>query len=676
MEMLNIIGQMDNVDEIAKKIILSSSVHMVNTLSELQQSSFPVSKAEENVDALIDYNYIKQYVSQKNLKDTEKKLEAIMSVLNLKKKLNLDYVKGKYDFQKDVQKINEYYGMVEEKHEKLLNMENERKDMKQLLENLEHLKKYKFNLSQILDMKYIKVKFGKVLRTNVEKIEKNYENISAIVFKVYEEKDYAFLMVFMPEPIEIEVDRVLTSLNFEEFKINARYNGTPEDWIKELNNKCSEIKRAEDEEKGKLVDFKKENSKNIEVFYSILQMERKIEELKSYMACTSEFFYITGWIPEYKKNNLDKLLSEYGDELIVMYKTKEELNGIGEPPTCLKNNPLVRPFEALVRMYGMPSYTEIDPTVFLGITYMFLYGAMFGDIGQGLVFVIAGTLLVKHWHRPNLGGVLARIGIFSTIFGFIYGSLFGYDLKYGIPNLPINPMENMSTILVTAIVVGVFLMSIGMIFNVINGLRNKDYESAVFSNNGIVGIAFYWLLLYTVAVEVLKKPLFMPMSAIIAVIVVLLGIILLKTPLTNIVLKKRPLYNDQKAGDYYVESGFGIVEILLSIFSNTLSFIRVGAFAINHVGLFLAFKALGKMTGSAGGNIAMIIIGNIVIIGLEGLIVFIQGLRLEYYELFSKYYKGEGYEYEPFHLEQTASTVNDNKKININQEKTILASIE
>ena len=676
MEMLNIIGQMDKVDEIAKKIILSSSVHMVNTLSELQQSSFPVSKAQENVDALIDYNYIKQYVSQKNLKDTENKLEAITSVLNLKKKLNLNYVKENYDFDKDTEKINEYYEMVKEKYEKLLAMEKEEKGIKQLLENLEYLKKYKFNLNELLDMQYIKVKFGKVLRANVEKIEKNYENISAIVFKVHEDKDYAFLMVFMPEPIEIEVDRVLSSLNFEEFKINSRYSGTPEDWINELSKRHSETKKSEDEEKGKLIDFKKENSKEMEAFYSRLQMEYKIEELKSYMACTSEFFNITGWIPEYKKNSLDKLLSEYGDELIVMYKTVEEMDGIKEPPTCLKNNPILRPFEALVRMYGIPSYTEIDPTVFLGITYMFLYGAMFGDMGQGLVFAIAGTLLVKKWHRPNLGGVLARIGICSMIFGFIYGSVFGFDLKYGIKGLPLNPMENMNTMLIAAIIIGVFLMSIGMIFNVVNGLRNKDYENGIFSKNGIVGIAFYWLLLYTAAAKILGKPLFLPMSVLVGILVVLLFVIMLKTPITNMILGKKQLYNDESVGDYYVENGFGVVEILLSIFSNTLSFIRVGAFAINHVGLFIAFKALGQMTGSAGGNAVMLLLGNIVIIGLEGLIVFIQGLRLEYYELFSKYYKGEGYEYEPFHLEGASYSVNNNNKFNVNEEKTILASVE
>lgn len=135
------------------------------------------------------------------------------------------------------------------------------------------------------------------------------------------------------------------------------------------------------------------------------------------------------------------------------------------------------------------------------------------------------------------------------------------------------------------------------------------------------------------------KPI-LPSGVLMALIIAALAGILFQEPLTNLLLHKRPLYR-QAMGDYYVETGFSLLEALISIFSGALSFIRVGAFAINHVGLFMAFSTMGEMIGGAG-NVAMLIIGNIVIIGLEGLIVFIQSLRLEYYELFGKYYVGDG----------------------------------
>ena len=141
----------------------------------------------------------------------------------------------------------------------------------------------------------------------------------------------------------------------------------------------------------------------------------------------------------------------------------------------------------------------------------------------------------------------------------------------------------------------------------------------------------------------------MPTSAWTALFVILLALMLFKEPLANLIQGRRPLYSESKK-DYFVEGGFGVIETLLSMLSNTLSFIRVGAFALNHVGLFLAFSALANMMNNRFESVFMYVLGNIIIIGLEGLIVFIQGLRLEYYELFSKYYEGSGTPFEPVSL--------------------------
>ena len=138
----------------------------------------------------------------------------------------------------------------------------------------------------------------------------------------------------------------------------------------------------------------------------------------------------------------------------------------------------------------------------------------------------------------------------------------------------------------------------------------------------------------------------MPTSVWIIILISFLLLILLKQPLTNIILRKKVLF-EEGAKDYFIESSFEVVETILSLFSNTLSFIRVGAFALNHVGLFVAFSAMAQMTNNKGASILILILGNVIIICLEGLIVFIQGLRLQYYELFSKYYEGGGVPFEP-----------------------------
>jgi V/A-type H+-transporting ATPase subunit I len=129
----------------------------------------------------------------------------------------------------------------------------------------------------------------------------------------------------------------------------------------------------------------------------------------------------------------------------------------------------------------------------------------------------------------------------------------------------------------------------------------------------------------------------------------LLLLMVFKQPLASRLAHADKLYRESPA-DYYIEEGFGVIETLLSMMSNTISFIRVGAFALNHVGLYIAFATMGDMMGAAWEDIAVLVIGNVIIIGLEGLIVFIQALRLEYYELFTKYFRGDGVEYLPAKL--------------------------
>jgi V/A-type H+-transporting ATPase subunit I len=278
---------------------------------------------------------------------------------------------------------------------------------------------------------------------------------------------------------------------------------------------------------------------------------------------------------------------------------------------------------------------------------MLLFGAMFGDVGQGMILFIMGEVLNRRNHRPNLGGVVARLGMSSVIFGFLYGSLFGYEEI--LPAIVVKPMDKINLVLIAAVVFGAILLSISFVFNLISAYKSKDIENGIFSRNGLVGLCFYWLLLYVIIALVTGTKTFLPSGILTLTLVLFLGLMLFKEPISNLIKGVRPLYHESKS-DYFIEGGFGVVETLLSMFSNTVSFIRVGAFAINHVGLFIAFDTLAKMMTNSVESAMMIILGNVIIIGLEGLIVFIQGLRLEYYELFSKYFSGVGYEYNPIVL--------------------------
>jgi V/A-type H+-transporting ATPase subunit I len=362
------------------------------------------------------------------------------------------------------------------------------------------------------------------------------------------------------------------------------------------------------------------------------------------MAFSEENFYFSGWISKRDKQQMEAVAAKYPD-LIIMFSDTN--SGSGKPPTKLKNNWLFRPFETLVKMYGVPSFNELDPTPFLSITYMFCFGFMFGDVGQGIVLAIAGLILGMK--GVELGKVLLRLGMCSTFFGFMYGSIFGFEEL--IHPLWLRPFHEINTVLLAAVLIGIVMLFIAYIYSIINKLKKKDIKEGVFGKNVICGFALYASILGILGLNfgVFPYPeILVPGLTILAVLLVFL--VLIREPLANYITKRKPLYKET-ASEYYVESGFELFEMLLGMLSNTLSFIRIGAFALTHVGLFMAFQTLAILVQNGVISFGILIFANIFIIALEGLIVGIQALRLQFYELFSKYYSGDGIEFKPVDLE-------------------------
>ncbi|HEY8804915.1 MAG TPA: V-type ATPase 116kDa subunit family protein, partial [Clostridium sp.] len=420
--------------------------------------------------------------------------------------------------------------------------------------------------------------------------------------------------------------------------------GIPKDVAVLVQAEIKEIQQSTWKIQIELNVFLRQNYKIIKNLESSYELEQKSGEIKKNVACTKEFFYLAGWIPKSFMERLNKLLMSFDNRILLITKDpNERTNSVINPPTMLINNEVFKPFESMVLMYGVPSYGEIDPTIFFGVTYTLMFGAMFGDVGQGLVLLLAGFLLKNKDGRINLGGVFETLGISSIVFGFLYGSVFGSE--YVINALLIRPMEHINDILIAAIIFGCGFLILGFILGITNSIRKKDIERGLFGKEGIAGFMFYVGVLILLVSIVYKTPL-LPTAIWMIYFIFFLLLILLKHPLANILLGKEILF-EEGVKDYFIESSFEVIETLLSMFSNTLSFIRVGAFALNHVGLFIAFSSMAAMTKSGFTSVMILILGNIIIICLEGLIVFIQGLRLEYYELFSKYYEGSGVTFEP-----------------------------
>ena len=307
-------------------------------------------------------------------------------------------------------------------------------------------------------------------------------------------------------------------------------------------------------------------------------------------------------------------------------------------------------------MYGLPAYNEMDPTWFVALTYSFIFGAMFGDVGQGLLLFIGGFLLYKFKHI-TLAGIISCAGVFSTIFGFMFGSVFGFeDIIEARWLRPVSAMTNLpfigqlNTVFVVAIAFGMALNILVMIFQIVNAVRNHDTENIWFSNNGVAGLVFYGFLVLTVVLYMTghKVPGNIMMAIFLGIPILLF---LFKEPLTNLVERNHRKIQEGK-GMFLVQGFFELFETMLSYFSNTLSYVRIGAFAVSHAAIM---EVVLMLSGAHSGdpNWLGVVVGNAIVCLLEGLIVGIQVLRLEYYEMFSRFYKGSGREFHPFQNHHT-----------------------
>ena len=316
-------------------------------------------------------------------------------------------------------------------------------------------------------------------------------------------------------------------------------------------------------------------------------------------------------------------------------------------PTVLKNNWFARPFELFVEMYSLPQYGDFDPTFFMALTYCLLFGIMFGDMGQGLVLMAIGFAFEK---KGKLFGIIGRVGITSTVFGFLFGSLFGYEdalnpihqKLFHVREKLFDVMANSNTmfLLIGAIAIGAVLIMITQLINITNNMKKKKYGEVLFSQNGVAGLVFYGSIMFAVVydklvgVNIAKNPLYIAICFVLPVLC-----FIMKEPFSNAV-EHRTVKPKEGWGGYVTQSIFEMIEILLSFVTNSMSYLRVGGFVLSHAGMMLVVMTLVKMTGGAGP--VVLIIGNAFVMILEGLIVGIQTLRLEYYEMFSRYYTGGG----------------------------------
>ncbi len=264
--------------------------------------------------------------------------------------------------------------------------------------------------------------------------------------------------------------------------------GTPQQAHAELAGKLQETNTKITSCDAKIQNYLKKHTEELEAAYNKLSALSENFDVRKLAACTKSkketFYILCGWMSEKDTLSFQKEIAN--DPNLFCFIEDNDCNILAQPPTKLKNPKIFKPFEMFIRMYGLPAYNEIDPTIFVGLTYAFIFGTMFGDVGQGLCLVIGGAILYKMKKIP-LAAILSIAGVFSVIFGFLYGSFFGFEEL--IPALWLKPktamttlpfIGTMNTVFVVAIAFGMFLILTTMIMHIINAVKAHDMEGTFF----------------------------------------------------------------------------------------------------------------------------------------------------------------------------------------------------
>lgn len=556
------------------------------------------------------------------------------------------------DISKRYDELNEQYAAVEQRL----------REHRETDAYIMHLHGLDVPFSELFSMKYVKMRIGRMPLDNEEKLK--YYATKCFIFQEFEKTDeYVYGIYLVPVQYVEFADELMTSLGFERTRLPDYLEGDAELADKKLHAVIEEEEKEKIRIEKELAYFADSLSGDFSAVLSKLKYKSEVNDLRKKVVISSGRFSFSGYCParDSKKLRTAIVKSAKNVQCVEIPVDKKHAEDV---PVKLKNNVITRPFEMFTKMYGLPVYGGFDPTPYVAITYMLMFGIMFGDVGQGLLISLLGLILTKKT-KNQLAPIMTRLGIFSALFGCVYGSVFGIETlikpifhreniwngvcdmmgNLGIPRHPSSIFQAATAVLIFALFIGIVLILISMILNTIKNFKAKKLGEALFDVNGIAGILLYASLITGLVGSLMYGLEIMTAPYVICLIVLPAACIFFKAPLSALVTGK-------KAEKFSVaESFIGIFEGALSFLSNTMSFLRIGGFVLSHAGFMLVVSQLaGASQPNApvtAGMIITYVIGNILVMGIEGLLSGIQVLRLEFYEVFSRFYDGGGIEFKP-----------------------------
>ena len=630
MSLVNVVGNKNELEDVLLKILDSGTFHL----------ELPAKHLSDHSDDFALANEPNLYAA------------PLASVEDISIELGLSLKRAAFPTNKTIedttQTLAKWDDTIRKIKEEMTKVKEELFQLEMAEVQIQHLLSLNISFDDIFAQKHIKVRFGRLPVDSFPKL-RYYENKPFFFFNFDNDASYYWGVYFSPIGAATATDSIFESLMFERIRVPDFVHGTPGESKERIIADITAHKKQLDFLQKQYSDLKQSISEELMPIYSYLNYMNKVIEIKKQVAIRNDAFYIAGYVPNRNLSEFSKHLDEF--KSVACVSEPASISPKSSPPIKLRNSLFARPFQGFVEMYSLPSYRGIDPTFLVALSYSILFGIMFGDLGQGLLLSLIGAAMYK-FKKMFLGKVLVRVGLFSAFFGLCYGSVFGYEhalnpiysALFGMSEKPIEVfnVETTNYLLLGAIGLGSALIIIAICINIVLGIRYRDPERAIFSPNGLTGLALYvsvvgaGVLLMIFNVNIIN-PVF-----IIGCIVIPILLMFFREPLSAILKKKK----FKKKDGFILENFFEMFEFLLSYLTNTISFLRVGGFILSHAGMMAVVMTLSNMVGGAA-NPFVVIFGNLFVMALEGLIVGIQVLRLQFYEIFSRFYDGEGSPFTP-----------------------------
>lgn len=570
----------------------------------------------------------------------------------------------------DFESATKIIDSVEDIHKKELTAADEEKRAVSAYKEALAFANLKVSYSDLESLSFLTLRIGKI---DPEKIDDLKARLGSRGIIVKLGDDDSRILAASSKKARFALDGELKEAGFTELQVPKDFKGIPDEVLLTLERNKTEAAAALEEIQTERRNFAETHKDELYRLLQIYSIGSQIYSVENSLESTEFVYRITGWIPAFLirkvMKDLDELTqSRAGIREFLPTEVPSVISGQEKVPVQVKHGKIVSNFERMIFSYGSPLYGTIDPTPFVALFFTVLFGIMFGDAGQGLCFLIIGILCclkkikISGWEK--FGGIFCCIGISSTIMGLLTGEFFANETLlrpfalwvtglFGTPHAPILHMmpssdpasiTRMFAFFGFTISIGFIINSCGLIINIINQFSLRRIGKALFGKTGISGAVFFWyVIIFAVRVVLFKHT---PAAYDWVIISVSLFLTACSEIFQRLVDGERPIL-ENGLFSAVIGAVVEIIEVISSYLSNTVSFVRVGAFALAHAVLGYIINTFVELAPGAGG-IAVAILGNAIVVVLEGMIVAIQVVRLQYYEFFSKFFSETGREFKPF----------------------------